>query len=288
MNWIAIGIGGYVVVGALPTGYLALRMVSARALARHEVVTRLQWSAVTGIGLSLLTAGIAFSWSRVWPSWSAGSVFLTLGALELLALVLIAAVMDSMHSRVSSKPSTVLTGGNAATIATPPATASMPISPASVESTMIEPTVNAQGTVPEMRSSVETVPAQSSDTELAYDFKADESEAAEWIKEPLDQKGSDTRTVSQEDLLEAEFQRLKKATAAKPFTQSEGADPKTDVDLDSAPKWKPVRPQNAPDNGPLESIATPLELKNQQAEVERAKRELKKKIQGLDTDPKEE
>jgi hypothetical protein len=62
LDLVVIGIAGYVLIGAIPCGYLALRFTWRNGLENLAVVKRLQYSAGAGVALSVANA------ARVWAA----------------------------------------------------------------------------------------------------------------------------------------------------------------------------------------------------------------------------
>src|SRR3989344_7325331 len=99
MDWIGLGIYSYALIGAMPSGYLTLKILFARELAQRDVIKRLQWSAVTGIGFTFTCGVVAYGVSFFSPSIPLVSAFVYATSLGFLGLTIAAAIANGVSHR---------------------------------------------------------------------------------------------------------------------------------------------------------------------------------------------
>lgn len=268
MDLVVIGIAGYVLIGAIPCGYLALRFTWRNGLENLAVVKRLQYSAGAGVALSVANAAVAFAVVQMVPSREFLGTFISLGAYELFVFALMAPITDALRKKTVSMTPAI------ASVSKP---AQAPLTRAQADVPAREEVYNAPKTraAPMPRAEADT----GTDAEFRYDFGSDDPVVAE-VVQSVEKKTPPKPAVLQEDLLEAEFKRLQKDAPTKPAAPAPIARPSASGAL-PAVDWRPVKPAQAsePSTNTISSTASDAE---RDAEFERLKRELKKRIEESD------
>src|SRR3989338_2644051 len=287
MDWIGLGIYSYALIGAMPSGYLTLKILFARELAQRDVIKRLQWSAVTGIGFTFTCGVVAYGVSFFSPSIPLVSAFVYATSLGFLGLTIAAAIANgvSHRSEFASKVSSL-----------------NPITPSPLPSTNPMPASSPLRNV----SEPEPIPLPSRDDSLSFESNRsrpkkessmlDSSTSIPTMKKSL---FSEKKPVlqSQEKSLEDEFAKLtqkvelaltateiaqKNQAVSKPVA-SEPIRPPVQKQAAFGDSWQPVKPSFGSTAKPSTDMdRSQKELDEQEAELEKLKQELSRRFKSED------
>ncbi len=291
MDFVALGVYGFSVLGALPTGYMTIRLVAPKQMASLDTIKRLQLSAVTGIGVTCGLAAVSVATSMIIPNVNSVFVFLSGCTIVFVGSTAMFAVMTPLP-KGAVNPLPVLASSNAQRSAMEV----LPIENESFEFREDHATSVQKQVQEESPESVVSEPTESDENKEWWSPDAKPSLDSTLSEEPEEKK---EEPISQEADLLRDLEKLskKKPLASADVSQKENglldlkepeeSEPKEmeskaeeglNLEKELEEDWHPMRPKEEKRTIQDELEENDQKLGQSEMDLEKLKQELKKKL----------